>query len=138
MLKGLFLNTEKARCSIHESGLMVYNALVSSDKYNLDYMEIGPGKRTFWDKYDFLVFNYHPFVMGWLDTTRVKKLPGVKITFVLETLPNNPFPMCPKNDFDLYCVLDPSMKIDDKRVYRFQDHSNLHIREHIRRMKFLS
>lgn len=119
MLNGLFLNTEKARCSIHESGLMVYNALVSSDKYHLDYMEIGPEHRTFRDKYDFLVFNYHPFVMGWLDTTQVKKLPGVKITFVLETLPNNPFPMCPKNDFDLYCVLDPSMKIDDERVYPF-------------------
>ena len=119
MFKGLFLNTEKAQCSIHESGLMIYNALCLSDNYQLDYREISPDKRTYPDKYDFVLFNYHPYVMGWVDTKSVKKLPGLKATVVLETLPHNPFPMCPHDDFDVYCAIDPTMDIDMKSVYGF-------------------
>jgi len=119
MLKGLFLNSPEAHCSIHESGKMIYNALKLSDKYTLDYIEIDANNRTIPDTYDFLAFNYHPYVMGWLNTATVKNLPGLKITFVLEALPNNPFPMCPPNDFDIYCVLDPTMNIPDHRVHAF-------------------
>ena len=119
MLKGLFLNSPAAHCSIHESGKMIYAALILSDKYTLDYAEIDVDARTFPDNYDFLAFNYHPYVMGWLDTATVKDLPGLKITFVLEALPDNPFPMCPPGDFDVYCALDPTMNSPDKRVYAF-------------------
>ena len=52
----------------------------------------------------------HPFLT---------KLPGFKVTFVLETLPNDPFVFCPSDDFDAYCALDPTMDIADKRVYAF-------------------
>ena len=49
----------------------------------------------------------------------MRKLPGLKLTWVLEVDPNDPFVLCPKDSFDVYCVLDPSMKIDNKRVYVF-------------------
>ena len=119
MLKGLFLNSKSAQCSIHESGKMVYKALLLSSNYILDYMEIDEKDRAFSDKYDFYVFNYHKFTMGWLDTKAIKNLPGSKITIVLETLPNNPFPMCSPDDFDLYCVIDPTIKSDNRKVYTF-------------------
>ncbi|MCK9593757.1 MAG: hypothetical protein M0Q91_17290, partial [Methanoregula sp.] len=119
MLKGLFLNSPKAQCSIHESGKMVYAALVLSDNYELDYLEIDPEHRTFPDIYDFLAFNYHPYTMAWLDTTSLRNIPVLKLNFILETLPNDPFPMCPATDFDIYCAIDPTIKCEDKRVYAF-------------------
>jgi hypothetical protein len=57
--------------------------------------------------------------MGWLDTTQIKKLPGLKLTIVLETLPNNPFPMCSPDEFDIYCVIDPTIRVGNKNVYTF-------------------
>ena len=117
MLNGLFLNTEKAQCSIHEVGLMVYNAIVISDKYNLDYTEISSNNSTFKDNYDFLLFNYHPWIMEWLDITRIKNLPGIKMACVFETLPGDPFPLCAPDIFDLYLPFEPGMKCDNKKVY---------------------
>jgi len=119
MLKGLFLNSPKAQCSIHESGRMIYFALLKSDMFTLDYQEIDAKNREIKDGYDFYAFNYHPFTMPWLDTTAIRNINGFKLTFVLEALPNNPFPMCPPHDFDAYCVLDPTMKIGNNKVYAF-------------------
>ena len=118
-LVGVFINTAKADCSIYESGRMIYNSLILSNKYDLDYVEVDEKNRNISNKYDFYAFNYHHFTMGWLDTKFVRHLPGIKITFVLETLPNNPFILCSSKDFDVYCVLDPTMNIADKRVYSF-------------------
>lgn len=118
-LKGLFLNTWKAQCSIYESGKMAYNALLLSERYSLDYIEINENSREIPTNYDFFIFNYHKITMGWLDTKCVKKLPGLKATIVLEVLPNDPFVMCPKDDFDAYIVLDPTVDVPDKRVYPF-------------------
>jgi hypothetical protein len=118
MLKGLFLNTVTAKCSIHESGKMVYDALKQTTEYELDYLEIDPDHRTINDIYDFYVFNYHKFAMGWLDTKAIRELPGLKISIILETLPDNPFPMCSPEDFDLYCVIDPTIKTEGN-VYAF-------------------
>ncbi len=117
--KGLFINPTKANCSIYESGVMMYQSLLLSSKYELDYIEIDESQRNISSNYDFYAFNYHHLTMGWLDTKSVRRLPGVKITFVLETLPNNPFVLCPQDDFDAYCALDPTMKVDDRRVYAF-------------------
>lgn len=119
MLKGLFLNTKKAQCSIYESGRMIYEALSLSDKFSLDYQEIGEDNREVPANYDFFAFNYHPGPMGWLNTRHINKLPGLKLTFILEVAPNNPFALCPSDDFDIYCALDPTLKINDKRVYVF-------------------
>lgn len=117
--KGLFLNPTKANCSIHESGRMVFECLKLSDKYDLDYMEVSEANRRVRSDYDFYTFNYHHDTMGWLDTRSVKQLPGLKLTFILETLRNNPFVLCPSDAFDVYCALDPTMDVADKRVYAF-------------------
>ena len=119
MRKGLFINTSQAQCSIYESGKMIYSALSLSDRYILDYVEIDEKNRKIPAGYDFFAFNYHPVTMSWLNTKKIRRLPGLKLTFVLEVSPNNPFVLCSPNDFDIYCPLDPTMKIDDKRVYSF-------------------
>lgn len=117
--KGLFLNPAKANCSIHESGRMVYDCLKLSDRYDIDYIEVSGNHRQISTGYDFYAFNYHPITMGWLNTQLVNRLPGLKLTFILETLRNDPFVMCPSDAFDVYCALDPTMKVADKRVYAF-------------------
>jgi hypothetical protein len=118
-LQGLFINPAKANCSIYESGRMVYESLLLSEKYTLDYMEVDENNREIPDNYDFYAFNYHHLTMGWLDTGSIRNLPGLKLTLVLEVLPNNPFVLCPSKDFDVYCALDPTMTVPDKRVYAF-------------------
>ena len=118
--RGLFLNQEKANCSIYESGVMVFEALKLSERYELEYYELSPATVPgVGMHYDFYVFNYHHATMAWLDTKSVSKLPGVKLTFVLEMLPNQPFALCPPDDFDGYCVLDPTMNVDNSKVYGF-------------------
>jgi hypothetical protein len=115
MMRGLFLNVHKAECSIYESGLMIYNNLKNSEYYKLDYTEqLHDGMCL--HPYDFYIFNYHFRDMGWLDTK--VKLPGLKIAMVLEMEPDNPFVMMP-DDFDIYCVLDPTFnpKCKDERIY---------------------
>lgn len=98
---------------------MVYECLKLSEKYELDYLEVSENERQVSTRYDFYVFNYHHATMGWLDTKSVARLPGLKLTFVLETLRNDPFVLCPPDAFDVYCALDPTMKVEDKRVYAF-------------------
>jgi hypothetical protein len=117
--RGLFLNTPKADSSIYESGVMIYDNLVRSDRYTLDYQEIDKNNRDIPDTYDFYAFNYHFRDMGWLDTKQIGRLPGLKLTFVLEVSPGNPFILLPGDDFDAYCVLDPTIDLPDKRVYAF-------------------
>lgn len=117
--RGLFLNTEKANCSIYESGKMAYQCLLLSGKYELDYLEISENAAEIPNNYEFYIFNYHHVTMSWLNTKRVSLLPGLKATLVLETLTNNPFVFCPADDFDAYLALDPTMNVADKRVYAF-------------------
>ncbi len=116
---GIFVNVPRANCSIYESGRMVYDCLVLSDRYVLEYIEIDAYARDLPNSFDFYAFNYHHVRMSWLETRSIQKLPGLRLTFVLETLPNNPFVLCPSEDFDVYCALDPTMDVADKRVYAF-------------------
>lgn len=118
-LRGLFLNTEKAICSIYESGKMSYDCLVRSENYSLDYVELSNENREIDLNYDFYIFNYHFVQMRWLDTRFVKKLPGFKVTIVLEVSQNSPFDCVPKDDFDAYLVLDPTCKHFLNNVYAF-------------------
>lgn len=118
--RGLFLNTLQARCSIHESGAMAYRALQNSDRYVLDYQELSRSNRRISRAYDFYIFNYHDFTsMSWLDTRCIRRLPGFKMTLVLEVAPNDPFVRVSPDDFDAYLVLDPSMARVSSRVYAF-------------------
>jgi hypothetical protein len=117
--RGLFINNKKAQDSIYESGLMVFNCLQLSEQYQLDYIEIDINRRIIPGGYDFYFFNYHPSTMGWMDTSKLKKTLGLVITMVLEVLPNDPFVMCPDNHFHGYCVLDPTLRSKNKKVFAF-------------------
>ncbi len=118
-MRGLFINNTKAQDSIYESGLMVFNALKLSHKYQLDYIEINAEKNQIVTGYHFYFFNYHPSTMQWLDTSCIKNLNGLKVTMVLEILPGDPFVLCPDNHFDAYVVLDPTIKHKNKKVFAF-------------------
>ena len=118
-LRGLFLNTAKDICSIYESGKMCYDNLIRSEMYSLDYQELNAFNRKISLGYDFYIFNYHWVQMGWLDTKSIKKLPGFKVTIVLEMSQNNPFDCVSKDDFDAYLVLDPTCKHFMSHVYAF-------------------
>jgi hypothetical protein len=117
--RGLFLNPEKAQCSIHESGAMAWECVRGNPAYHMDYLELSANSPQIPWGYDFYLFNYHHVTMGWLDLALVQYLPGLTATLVLETLPGNPYPLCPAGMFDAYCALDPTMEIDDKKVYAF-------------------
>ena len=117
--RGLFINPEKITCSISESGEMIYNCLKNSDKFHLDYIEIDKKHRIIKNDYDFYAFNYHISRMNWLQLKKLHKLSGIKLTFVLEVSPGNPFVMLTHDVFDCYCVLDPTLVFPDKRVYSF-------------------
>ena len=119
-LKGLFVNCVKAQDSIFESGKMTYECLIGSDVFSLDYVEISPENRAFSTDYDFYFFNYHYVTMDWLDAASLKEeLPGLKMTMVLEVSPNDPFVYCSPDYFDVYCVLDPTLKGDEQKTFAF-------------------
>lgn len=118
-LRGLFLNTEKDICSIYESGKMSYDCLAQSVMYTLDYVELSANKREISLGYDFYLFNYHWVKMGWLDTRRIRQLPGFKATLVLEMSQDSPFDCVPKEHFDAYLVLDPTCRHYLDNVYPF-------------------
>lgn len=118
MLKGLFVNNKKAKDSIYESGYMVYECLKLSQKYQLDYCEVDLDNRKINLGYDFYFFNYHPLTMSWLETKNLKKDLGFVITMILEVAPNDAFILCPKNHFNFYCALDPTIK-ENKNLYSF-------------------
>jgi FkbM family methyltransferase len=119
-LSGLFINCVEANDSIHESGKMAFQCLLGSERYSLDYVEITPDKVTIPTHYDFYFFNYHCITMAWLITKSIKEiLPGVKMTMVLEVAPNDPFVYCSPDDFDVYCVLDPTLNIHKENVFAF-------------------
>lgn len=117
--RGLFLNTTEAQCSIYESGRMAYECLRLSERYQLDYHAFGPDSARI-GLYDFYLLNYHHITMSWLNTDSIRDLPGKKFTLVLETLPGDPFVLCPSDVFDAYLALDPTMeRPGDSRVYPF-------------------
>lgn len=119
-LSGLFINCVEAQDSIFASGKMAYDALAGSDKYSLDYIEITRDRLDLGAKYDFYFFNYHFHTMAWLETRTLRQvLPGVVITMVLEVSPNDPFVLCSPDDFDIYCVLDPTLNIERENVFAF-------------------
>lgn len=119
MKRGLFINNKKAKDSIYESGYMVYQCLLQSNQYELDYKEVDINDKQIKTGYDFYFFNYHPFTMGWLQTRNLKRDLGFVITMILEVAPNDPFVMCPAKDFNFYCALDPTVKAKQKNVYAF-------------------
>lgn len=115
MLKGLFVNSEKAQCSIYESGLMIKNVLASNQNILLDYVEALNQVPT--QKYDFYLINWHHITLP-LSASFLKTLPGLKIGIVLEVSPDNCSPYIPQNLFDAYMVIDPT-KEKTGNIYPF-------------------
>jgi hypothetical protein len=117
-MKGLFINNPKAKDSIHESGFMAYECLKLSKKYQLDYIEVDLNNREIITGYDFYFFNYHDITMAWLDTSKLKKDLGCVMTMILEVSPGDAFIRTPQNDFNYYCVLDPTI-VSKGNLYSF-------------------
>lgn len=129
ILKGAFVNTGEANCSIFESGRMVYTCLNSSEIYSLDYFSLdkmdlpafardgsliapdadGVPREYAASDYDFWVFNWHFITMAQhVAPESVARLPGLKFTIVLELAPGDPLKLVPKGVFDGYIALDPN------------------------------
>ncbi len=138
-LRGLFVNTAKEQCSIHESGNMVLNALLGDQRIKLDYVEIrredyhGLDSKDFLkkisndygaeidsDAYDFTIVNYHHFTMApFVGKPQLDGLPGATYAIVLEVEPHDCLSFCPYGWFDGYIVLDPSVRDDRPEVFAF-------------------
>jgi len=136
-LRGVFVNTTAAMCSIYESGRQVFDCLKNSSKYTLEYIgldeldrflagEIGPAfsKNATRDhakkpseSFDFWILNYHPDTMEpYFLPSAVSALAGLKFAIVLEVEPDNPIRRAPQTVFDYYMVLDPSAQPTEKIV----------------------
>ncbi|MCY1669392.1 hypothetical protein [Rhizobium sp. SL86] len=138
-LRGLFVNTAKEQCSIHESGNMVLSSLLSDSAIKIDYLEIKRhdyhnldaqdflkkisadyGAEIDASSYDFTVVNYHHFTMApFLGKRQLDGLPGRKYAIVLEVEPHDCLSFCPYGWFDGYIVLDPSVRDNRPEVFAF-------------------
>lgn len=117
--RGVFVNTDAAKCSIHLSGRMVLDCLTDNSAFSLEYVELS-GLAAYLERMvasgqrpDFWLFNWHHITMASLDVALLAALPGKKFTVVLEVLPDNPLPHTP-HGFDGYLVLDPTQTRQDK------------------------
>jgi len=127
-LRGAFLNTEPAVCSIFESGRMVYDCLKEASEYTLDYITLDEVDREHFGRhakfrlnqspnrtydapvdYDFWILNYHPATMApHLPPEWLRHLPGKKFAIVLEVEPDDPIKHVRGAEFDNHIVLDPT------------------------------
>jgi hypothetical protein len=113
-IKGIFYNSKKALCSIHESGLMVYNTLKNSHFYNLTYSE----DNEFSYDYDFAIVNEHYTVNNWVTTEMIKKFQKPVFCIVTEvTFTENYIDKSP-TFYTAYIVLDPSIN-EKNNIYGF-------------------
>lgn len=126
--RGVFLNTAKAQCSIHESGCMVFRCIdpgPESSPYSLDYFSLDEvdldvlrqqgrilpldSRRSALAHYDFWILNWHPSTMAPIVTAEhVRGFPGKRFSIVLEAEPDNPLRFVAPNVFDGNMVLDPT------------------------------
>lgn len=134
-MKGIFINTERANCSIYSSGLMLYNTLVSPTDYQIDYVEIDEldidqlhgGTISAWTKslspvYDFYIFNYHHHTMRErkaVNSIHFSNLPGKTFCIVLEMRQNDPFCFMKPVGFTDLIVMDPTMERPETNIHAF-------------------
>lgn len=113
-LKGIFYNSKKALCSIHESGLMVFNCLKHSTFYDLTYTE----DTEFIYDYDFAIVNEHFTVNNWVTKDMVIKFNKpvfcivTEITFTEKYIDSSP------NFYTAYLLLDSSIN-EKNNIYGF-------------------
>ena len=119
MLHGIFINQQRANCSIYEAEVMIKDALAGGEpEYNIDYMEVDRlGKMMVSNsKYDFYIFNWHPFTLP-IAQKEINRLRGTKIIVVLEVTPTVYLPYTPP-EVDAYMIIDPT-KAKIKNYYPF-------------------
>ncbi len=113
-MRGIYYNSQKATCSIYESGLMVYNCLKNSPFYTLDYTE----NRDFLQDYDFAIVNQHDVVNFWITETMVKNFNKPVFCVVTEVGHSGDVISRSPKFYTAYIVLDSS--IDDiNNIYGF-------------------
>jgi hypothetical protein len=134
-MRGLFINTRKAQCSIYSSGQMIHKFL-QSNEWKLEYVEIDKlsvselhnGRivaEGYDETYDFYIFNYHPWTMRQienLDSSKLSNLPGRKYSVVLEMNPNEAFPAhlgMHRSGFDDCLIIDPTFQSNDPHLHSF-------------------
>jgi len=120
-VRGLFLNSPAAQCSIHESGIMVYNVIKNVPFIEWDYKNLSEKlldeSQSIQEKYSFVLFNYHPSTAPWLCIDSIKTIKCLKINIVLETLPDDIYALCPRNVFDVHMAIDPTINDSGKKIY---------------------
>lgn len=127
MKKGIFYNSPKSSCSIHESGLMCYNALALSNNYKLSYTE---QQNPIEGNFDFIVFNHHPWTNSWMVPIihYFKEKTFAIVTEVGDY--SNIIPYTPYI-FDGYIVLDPTIE-DFENIYGFsRPLESLYVQPHL-------
>src|SRR3989304_9830540 len=118
-MKGLFVNQVKNNCSIYESGLMIFNALISTGTLSIDYIEmpVADMNNYSYTDYDYYIFNWHHNTLPITKTT-IDNIKGLRIGIMLEVGPVDFRPFMPQDLFDAYMVIDPT-KIQQGKFYPF-------------------
>lgn len=120
-VRGLFLNSPSAQCSIHESGIMVFNVIKNIPWIKWDYEDLSEEKlnttQIIYKKYNFVFFNYHPSTAPWLCLDSINKNQCLKINMVLETLPHDIYALCPQGVFDVHLAIDPTINDKPNGIY---------------------
>jgi FkbM family methyltransferase len=111
---GIFYNSKKALCSIHEVGLMVYNCLKSSPFYTLFYTE----DTVFSYDYDFAIVNEHFHVNNWITKEMVNNFKKPIYCIVTEVCFTDIYIDKSPNFYTGYLVLDSSIT-ERENIYSF-------------------
>jgi hypothetical protein len=110
-INGIFYNSNKSLCSIHESGKMVFDILKKSENYTLDYSE----DKIITNTYDFLIYNNHYIVNNWITKDLLKLFKGKTFCIVTEVNLHDKNPIVNEPDyFDHYIVLDTTINETNK------------------------
>lgn len=106
-MKGIFYNSKKSTCSIHETGVMCFHVLKKSSLYELEYSE----EEVMRYDVDFVVFNYHHNVCRWINPSLLQQFKGLTFTIVTEVSLYT-LDLAPHTSmiFDHYLILDPTIK----------------------------
>ncbi len=113
-MRGIFYNSQRATCSIYESGLMVYNCLKSSPFFSLEYTE----NRNFLYEYDFAIVNYHDVVNFWVNEEMMRQFNKPVYCIVTEVDHREDVISRSPKFFTGYIVLDSSIS-DIRNIYGF-------------------
>jgi len=116
-MNGLFVNQSKSKCSIYESGVMIYNAL--KDSFDIDYIEVSKDNMNsgIYFGYNYYIFNWHDNTLPIAKST-IDKVKGLRIGILLEVGSVEMRPYMREDLFDAYIVLDPT-KVKDGKYYPF-------------------